>query len=188
MAGESTQNPAGSESDSNGVPHVNLAGIKRGPGRPRKDGQPSGSGDTKKSAAARAPVQVDSADAEFLADAVITVWESGDELLHTVLLKKIRAAIPDKVDEFIELQNAVRLGTKDKELARKALMRIAQKYQFLAKFAPEILLLGLFAQYGARQLRVIKLVETMTSAAENRPKKVVPASAPIPAADSPAGG
>lgn len=185
MEKDNAANAAGNAGDSGSVPRIDLSGVKRGPGRPRKDGQPAGSGNAPKSSSPRPLPQVDSADAEFLADAVITIWECGDELLHTQLLRRIREAMPDKVDDFIKLQNQVRLGGRDKDLARKALLRLAQKYQFLARFAPEILLLGLFAQYSVRQLRLVRAVELMVEEAKSRPQKVV---GPVPASTDAKGG
>lgn len=160
MATEKSEAENGKPTSASGNGKVDLSGVeKRGPGRPKgsTNKNPDAGGSSKRSEADT------SADAEFLADALVTIFEIGDEILQRRLLEKIRQVVPEKAEEFRTLQNQVRLNEKDTALIRKCVARIAAKYALLAKFAPEILLLGVFAQYGFRQIRMIKFVEEMAA-------------------------
>jgi hypothetical protein len=171
---ENGENPTagGKSGDSTAIPAVNLAGIKRGRGRP------PGSGKKTPDAAqpGKGSENASLADAEFLADAVVAIVETGDEVLQNALMRKLSAAIPAKAGEFAELQDEIRLGAKDKDLIRKCVVRIAQKYALVTKFAPEILLLGVLAQYGLRQARLVRFVENAIVTAQKTPRPANPAA------------
>lgn len=174
------ETPGGTGDDKGG--RVDLGNVPRPGGRPRKDGLASGSpearaadaGKSHKSAKPSKALEIVSdADAEFVADAIVTIWEIGDEILAMALLRRIQAAVPDKVREFQLLQQDVRFGEKDKTLVRKSVIRLAQRHPVIVRWAPELMLGVTIAQYGLRQARLFSFVSKIEAAAKERPGRPV---------------
>jgi hypothetical protein len=156
----------GKSGDSPDSGKIDLSGVtRRGPGRPPGSGKKTAENPAPRKPS---PEPVSLADAEFVAETFVSIIEIGDELLQNRLLAIIAKQVPAKTEEFQELQKAVRFGARDKDLVKRCLIRIAQKYAFLGRFAPELLLLGVLAQYGLRQARLFKFVETMAEEAKKQ--------------------
>lgn len=56
---------------------------------------------------------------------------------------------------LVQMKNAG-LGEREEKLFRQALTEVVQKYEFLAKYAPEIMIGVLLCQWSLRQMRVFK--------------------------------
>lgn len=161
MADLPNPNASSDRGNSDNGPKVDLSGIKKKRGRPPGSGK-TGNNDAPKSGAGRESAAPDAAlDAGFLADAVCYLFETCDELLARKALGRIQKLFPDKIAEFEELQKQAGLTERDLGLVRKCVLRIAAKYDVVAKFAPEILLIGLGAQYCLRQSRVFARISDL---------------------------
>lgn len=177
----------------NGVPdaassgeRVDLSSVKKRIGRPPGPNYPT---DPRKKShhgpnEAKKPVATGTADpsvdAAFLSEAIVLLFETGDEIIARTLALKIESVAPDQSGAFMALRQTVGLNDKDKTMLRAVCLAIIKKYNILARFGPEILLLVWMVQYGYRQMKLAQFVNDL---AEERKKiKKVPVEPPAVAA------
>lgn len=177
----------GNENPTGDGKRLDLSGVKRGPGRPPGSGTKAKGPDTPKPQSGG--TNDSKADAVFLADTVICLLEITDDISRRMLVRKVREFAPERAEEFQNLWTDCGLNEKDKRLTRMSVDRIAQKYGWLARFAPELLLLATLTQYGLRQARLHALIDDIAEEAEKKGRPInvraTPAPGPIPTVPSP---
>lgn len=159
---------------------------KRGRGRPRKPIL------AKAAAAANAEKHSQAGqgntllDAAFLSESACCLIEIADEVIARTLAAKVAKAMPDKLAEFVRLQASVGFGEKDKEMVGLSVNAMAQKYEWMTKFGPEIFFLAWATQYTVRQARLVKFVNDLAADREKLgPTKPAPAPFTPPPAPKP---
>lgn len=176
MDAKTESNGDGGEGATNNSGRLDLSGVvKRGRGRP------PGS-KTKKEPGVDAPKRAESgevcsdADAEFLAETVIALFEITDDLSRKAVMRKI-AELPEHMKAKVaELWSVAGFNDRDRKLTKMSVSALARKYSFLAKFAPELMLLAQMSQYGLRQLR---LHQTLNEMAEDYKKDKKKQNTPV---------
>lgn len=113
-----------------------------------------------------------SADPAFFVETVVSVYELADGTLCNVILSKVRRYVTAKEDqprvaEVEALVKANRLTDKDKEVLKRNLIALANKYPILAFVGPEVALLVFTGQYLMRMRQLSNLVETLKPAPKN---------------------
>lgn len=166
------ETPTGNTPGGNSVPpvdggKVDLSQIKRGRGRP--PGSKSKAPDSPKSTQS-VPERENTAkaDAAFLAETGVTIFEIVDELSAKSLVRKIQKFAPHRAEDFRKAYEDCGLNAKDKHLTRLSLNAIAQKYSILGKFGPELCLMTVMAQYGVRQLKLHAMVNELVADEKRR--------------------
>lgn len=147
-----------SEITGNGIPPsangggtVDLSGVvKRGRGRP--PGSKNGSGNAKATPPASEPLS--ETDAVYLADTVVLLLESADEIIAKTLTNRLTKVAPERAADFAALRQQVGLNDKDRNMARQCVKALVKKYAILGRFGPELLMLVFLGQYSYRQLKL----------------------------------
>lgn len=156
-----------------------LEPVKRGRGRPKKDGSASPV-DTKPRKSS-SPVGGENASAlesaQFIAKGFVGLVELVESFVHSNCARKIEKKYPGRLGEFKEMAARVALQPKDADLMEKSAEKIALKYDVLSKYGPEVVLSVVMLQYGARQMHLIKFVDNVTK--ETEEKKTAEPGAPI---------
>jgi hypothetical protein len=138
---------------------------KRGRGRPPGSGnknRPLNFGGEKENISRRAP-DVDSLEsAKFIGTALVTLVELGESFVHGSCSARIEKQRAEKLAEFLKLAEKFSLKETDKKLIADSMEKIALRYELLSKFGPEVVLSITLAQYGMRQLALMKFVNAVT--------------------------
>ena len=100
--------------------------------------------------------------AKFLGEGFVALVELVESFVQNNCENKIRRKRPDKVQEFLETAKRFGLQEQDKKLISSSVEKIAGKYEFLTKFAPEFVLGVTLSQYGARQIALVRFVDLAT--------------------------
>lgn len=115
--------------------------------------------------------------AKFIGVGFVALVELAESFVHSSCASKIEKHLPHKLVEFKEMAGKLGLQEKDREVMADSMTKIAGKYNFLTAHAPEIVLAVIMAQYGLRQMSLIKFVDAMTK--ERRPEVMAnPVQAP----------
>jgi len=145
---------------------------KRGRGRPRKDGAPTGSGkgvvlpmqkpSIQKSNTGKPPAVDVVEGAKFLGDAAVSCLGCVEAFVGESCAKKVAKSFPEKLKEFEEMLATAALKDGEKKLIASSVEKIAMRHEAITKFAPEILLLVVLGQYGLRQTALIRFVNSVS--------------------------
>lgn len=139
------------------------AGAKRGrPAGSRNRGTPldTGSREENRSSSGANPDALESA--KFLGVGFVALIELGESFVHSSCANRIEKKLPSKLAEFKEMAKALGLQEKDKEVMSSCVEKIAAKYDWMTKHGPEIVLGVMCAQYGLRQVSLLRFVENVT--------------------------
>lgn len=138
-------------------------GKKRGrPPGSKNSGTPIITGASAKSRAVSAP-SVDQVEAaKFIGLGFVSLLELFESFVHSNGAKKVEKKMPDKLAEFRMMCEEVGLQAKEKDLIQDTVTRIAARYEFMTKYAPELVLGVTLAQYGVRQMSLMSFVERVT--------------------------
>jgi hypothetical protein len=151
---------------------------KRGRGRPPGSGnknRPLNFGAEKENVSRRAP-DVDAVEsAKFIGTALVTLVELGESFVHGSCSGRMEKKRPEKLAEFLKLAEKFSLKETDKKLMADSMEKIAMRYDLLTKFGPEVVLSVTLAQYGMRQLALMKFVNAVTKELEQPATSATPA-------------
>ncbi len=172
------------EQSQNNVPRVGEIVIpKRGRGRPpgSKSTAP-GVAASKNPAPARASAPPDAellSQAKFIGTGMVALVELGESFVHGNAARRIEKHRPEKLEEFKDIAERLALQDKEKEIIETSVAKLAERYEWMTTHAPEFLLCVTVAQYGLRQLHLLKFVNEVTKARpkEAGSKNAVPAGA-----------
>jgi len=139
---------------------------KRGPGRPRKDGQPSRPigktpSDAPKSDAVSPPI-----DRKFIEDAAKEILTIADNFITSRIhrgMMRIDDSLKEQADSLV---NSVTVTNDEKALVAKTCGAIAEKYPGLFGYAPELTLVIFAVGYGARVTSALSEVKQLAIAKE----------------------
>lgn len=157
--------------------------IENGPkkrGRPpgsKNSGTPINTGTTTKSRTNSAPNLDQIEAAKFIGLGFVSLLELFESFVHSNGAKKIEKKMPEKMAEFRTMCEEVGLQAKEKDLIQDTVTRIAARYEFMTKYAPELVLGVTLAQYGVRQMSLLSFVERMTKETKEVKVSEVPAKA-----------
>lgn len=103
-----------------------------------------------------------SAQAKFLAVGFVALVELGESLVHSNCERKIERKFPSKLEEFKSLAKQHALNDKEKEILENSVSSIAERHDWMTKYAPELLLGVTLSQYAVRQLSLMRFVNNVT--------------------------
>lgn len=179
MADTETTPPLESQ---NNVPRVGEIVIpKRGRGRPPgSKSTPPGVAASKNPAPPRAAVAPDVellAQAKFIGTGMVALVELGESFVHGNAARRVEKFRPEKLEEFKEIASRLGLQEKEKEIIETSVAKLAERYEWMTTHAPEFLLCVTMAQYGIRQMHLLKFVNevTKTKPQQDGSKNSVPA-------------
>lgn len=138
-------------------------GKKRGrPPGSKNSGTPLVTGTSTKSRVI-SPPSIDQIEAaKFIGLGFVSLLELFESFVHSNGAKKVEKKMPDKLAEFRMMCEEVRLQAKEKDLIQDTITRIAARYEFMTKYAPELVLGVTLAQYGVRQMSLMSFAERVT--------------------------
>lgn len=151
--------------DSNSGPGITISETPRKRGRPpgsKNSGTPIDTGHTTKSRVKVDPTPDTLEAAKFIGVGFVSLLELFESFVHSNGAKKIEKKMPDKLAEFRMMCEEVGLQAKEKDLIQDTVQRIAARYEFMTKYAPELVLGVTLAQYGVRQMSLLSFVDKMT--------------------------
>lgn len=117
--------------------------------------------------------------AKFLGLGFVSLVELVENFVHTNCATKIANKLPSKLEEFKEMAQKLGLQEEDKEIMSNSISRIAERHDWMTKFAPEVLLTVALGQYGVRQMALIRFTNNVVSKArsvDNNGSASIPAS------------
>ncbi len=158
----------GSEQSSGNGPGFAIGDAPRKRGRPpgsKNSGTPINTGVTAKSRVKVDPSPDTLEAAKFIGVGFVSLLELFESFVHSNGAKKIEKKMPDKLAEFRMMCEEVGLQAKEKDLIQDTVQRIAARYEFMTKYAPELVLGVTLAQYGVRQMSLMSFVDKVTKAA-----------------------
>lgn len=101
--------------------------------------------------------------AKFLGKGFVTLIELLEGIVHSRCAKAIEAKYPQKIEEFRAMAEELGLQPSDREMYETSISRIAMRHDWMTKYAPEIVLGVGLAQYSARQLALVRFVNSVTA-------------------------
>lgn len=121
-------------------------------------------------------------DPTFVVETSAQVLEIVDTGLETLIATRARAVLPaPMVVDLLKLREEASWTPDQIDLVKKAVAEICRKYDFAAKYAPEILLGLMLTQYGVKQARVFAALARMeTQIRQMRKVSGKPATAEVP--------
>ncbi len=119
--------------------------------------------------------------AKFIGLGFVTLIELAESFVHGSAAKKIEKKRPEKIDEFKELAAKMGLQEKDKEMMSDCMAKIAERHDWMTKFAPEVLLCVSLGQYGLRQAALMRFVNNVTATKNDLPHEIKNGDAPVTA-------
>lgn len=105
--------------------------------------------------------------AKFLGLGFVSLMELAESFVHTNCAAKIAAKIPSKLDEFKAMAQKLGLQPEDKEIMSNSIEKIAERHDWMTRFAPEVLLAVSMSQYGLRQMALMRFTNNVTKNARS---------------------
>lgn len=119
--------------------------------------------------------------AKFLGAGFVALVELAESFVHSSCAVKVEKRLPSKLAEFKQMAAQVGLQEKDKEVMANCVEKISAKHNWLTRFGPEVVLGVVMAQYGLRQVSLMRFVENVTAPKRaSGPVEVAPVETVLP--------
>jgi hypothetical protein len=152
-----------------------------------KPNKPLGVAVAAKSRASNEPTGDQIISAQFLGKGSVSLLELVESVVSNNCATKIQKAYPEKLNEFQKVVADTSLQPKEKELIGQCVEKIAIRYAWATAHAPEIVLSIVLAEYGARQIALLRFTNSVIATRNERTpaQKEANVSAPKPDAPNP---
>ena len=146
---------------------------------PKKRGRPPGSKTTQEKSSAIESVRVGTQggnasnraeEAAIIGNCGVMLWQLTENILHSALERRLKGNEQAEA-AFSEIATKCALTPGESVMIKDSLTKIAQRYEFTTKHAPEVALLMVFASYSARQIQLFSFVKEMKALSEKNEKR-----------------